>query len=292
MNLNVKDRAKQRLRPFVTDGMRRRVNALRPHAGAPTPAPAPAPAAPSVPESEPGPARPRTRRERLRAMGLTELAMELGTDKAGSHHYTQHYERHLRHLKKERFTLFEIGIGVDTAKRKAGASLRMWRTYFPHAQVVGLDIEDRSDLDGKRLRTYQGSQADGDLMRRIVADAGSVEVIIDDGSHRSEHVRESFAVLFPLLAEGGIYVIEDTQTSYWPKWGGSRDRQARDTSMALVKDLVDGLNHAEFRDPEYQPTYSDQHVVGVHTYHNIVFIEKGRNDEGSNLPRKDRPAGA
>jgi hypothetical protein len=51
--------------------------------------------------------------------------------------------------------------------------------------------------------------------------------------------------------------------------------------MALVKDLIDGLNYEEFVDDGYKPTYTDLHVVGIHTYHNLVIIQKGVNAEGS-----------
>jgi len=77
-------------------------------------------------------------------------------------------------------------------------------------------------------------------------------------------------------------VIEDIQTSYWPQWGGSLDPDAPGTSMALVRRLLDGLNHEEFLDPDYQPSYTDRHVVAVHCYHNLVVIQKGDNREGSN----------
>ena len=49
------------------------------------------------------------------------------------------------------------------------------------------------------------------------------DIIIDDGSHLNRHVVKSFQVLFPLLADDGIYVAEDTQTAYWPGEGGSSD---------------------------------------------------------------------
>ena len=95
-------------------------------------------------------------------------------------------------------------------------------------------------------------------------------------------MRATFAILFPLLPDGAIYCIEDTQTSYWPAWGGSVDPRARGTSMDMVKDLVDGLNHEEFLVEGYEPTYTDTHVRAVHCYHNLVVIEKGDNREGTN----------
>jgi hypothetical protein len=237
------------------------------------------PAPPSEPARELTPAQ--KHRRRLRAMDLTQLAAYFDTDKWGLHRYTPHYERHLRHLRQESFTLLELGIGGYRNEGQGGGSLRMWKNYFPHAQVVGLDIEDKSFVERPRITTYQGSQTDEELLRRVVADHPDLRVVIDDGSHVPEHIRATFAVLFPLLPDGGIYAIEDTQTSYWPDWGGSTDRQDPTTTMALVKDLIDGLNYEEFLDDGYAPTYADRHVVAVHCYHNLVVIEKGDNREGT-----------
>jgi hypothetical protein len=225
----------------------------------------------------------RKRRRRLAAMDLTELARAFGTDKGGpKHHYTQHYERHLRHLREESFTFLEIGIGGYEKQGRGGGSLRMWKHFFPRAQIVGLDIHDKSFVEADRIRTYQGSQVDPEILDRIVDEAGDLRVVVDDGSHECEHVRETFRLLFPRLPDGGIYAIEDTQTSYWPERGGSEDLDARTTSMALVKQLVDGLNYEEFVDESYVPTYTDLNVAAVHCYHNLVVIEKGPNAEGSN----------
>ncbi len=226
------------------------------------------------------------RRSALQAMSLTALALHFKTDKAGKHHYTQHYERHLAHLRDQEFTLLEIGIGGYRKAGRGGRSLRMWKHYFTRAAIVGLDIADKSFVEEPRIRAFQGSQVDADVLQLIVAECGRPQVVVDDGSHRPEHVRETFRILFPMLQDDGIYAIEDTQTSYWPRWGGSTDRHSPDTTMALVKDLLDGLNHEEFLD-EHQPSYTDLHVVGVHAYHNLVIIEKGHNNEGSNRRKRD-----
>ena len=223
--------------------------------------------------------------------GLTELGRGFKTDKAGMHRYTGHYERHLAHLRDSTFALLEIGVGGYRKEGTGGASLRMWEAYFPKARIVGLDKNDKSFVDSGRISTVRGLQDDAELLERISAEHGPFTVIIDDGSHRPEHIRKSFEVLFPLLADGGIYAIEDVQTSYWPQYGGAVDRNDPTTTMALVKDLVDGLNYEEFLDEDYQPTYTDTTVVAVHTYHNLVFVEKGDNREGSirdRVPRAKR----
>jgi hypothetical protein len=221
-------------------------------------------------------------------MTLTELAEEFGTDKWGVHRYTPHYERHLQHLRRREFTLLEIGVGGYTRRKRSGASLKMWRWFFPRATIVGLDIEDKSFIDQGPIVTYRGDQTDPDVFRRIFEERGVPMVVIDDGSHVPAHVRETFSIVFPLLPDGAIYCIEDTQTSYWPAWGGQLDPRARGTSMDMVKDLVDGLNHEELLVEGYEPTYTDTHVRAVHCYHNLVVIEKGDNREGTN---RDTSAG-
>lgn len=212
-------------------------------------------------------------------MDLTELAVEFGTDKWGVHRYTPHYQRHLEHLRDEEFTLLELGVGGYT-RSIGGASLKMWKWFFPKAHVVGLDIEDKTALSGNRITVVQGDQTDEALLTALVEEHRP-RVVIDDGSHVPAHVRASFGVLFPLLPDDGVYAIEDTQTSYWPEWGGEADPRARGTSMDLVKDLVDGLNFEEWVEP-HEPTYTDRWVRSVHCYHNLVVIEKGDNVEGTN----------
>ncbi|HEY3531034.1 MAG TPA: hypothetical protein VGK78_17960 [Nocardioides sp.] len=232
--------------------------------------------------------RARRRRKRYSSMSLTELAQEFGSDKWGVHRYTPHYERHFAHLRDREMLVLELGIGGYARERQGGASLRMWKWYFPRARVVGVDIQDKSFVDEPRIKAFQGSQTNRRLMRRIVRRFGPPTIVIDDGSHQPPHVIKSFSILFPMLEDGGLYVIEDIQTSYWPAWKGSLDPDDPTTSMAMVKRLLDGLNHEEFLDEAYEPSYTDLHVVAVHCYHNLVVIEKGDNREGSNKREVNR----
>jgi hypothetical protein len=213
---------------------------------------------------------------------LCKLAAHFKTDKWGAHKYAQHYQRYLQHLKNDEFNLLEIGIGGYNRAGQGGASLRMWKHFFPRAQIHGMDIQDKSFVDEDRITTYIGDQSDPESLLSIAEKIGRLDVIIDDGSHRSPHVITTFHTLFPLLTDGGIYVVEDTQSSYWPEWMGSEDLSSPDTSMGLLKRLTDGLNYEEFVDEDYEPTYYDRNIRGVHFFHNLVIIEKGVNAEGSN----------
>lgn len=233
-------------------------------------------------------------REQLPALAerdLASLAQLYGTDKWGTHRYAPHYERHFSKFKHKSFTLLEIGIGGYSREKQGGASLRMWKAFFPRARIIGLDIQDKSFVVEPRIAAYQGSQTNEPLLRTIVDSADNLQIVVDDGSHRPEHIRRTFDILFPLLPAGGLYAIEDTQTSYWPRWGGSLDLNDPSTTMGLVKRLVDGLNYEEWEDDDHRPIYSDRNIVAIHCYHNLVIIEKGRNKEGTNRGPKDRVAG-
>jgi cephalosporin hydroxylase len=235
-------------------------------------------------------------RARFAKNDLSRLAQLYGTDKFGSHFYTTHYQRHLGHLKNKPVTLLEIGIGGWTDGigyadgTRGGSSLRMWKAFFPRGRIYGLDIQDKSFHDEPRIKTFQGSQDDENFLRKVVGEIGAPDIVIDDGSHYTHHVIKSFEVLFPLLKTGGIYAVEDLQASYWHStadedWNGSEDLAAPHTSMNFFKKLVDGLNYEEFRHA-HEPTYYDRNIVAMHFYHNLLFIEKGLNNEGSNLVKK------
>lgn len=108
---------------------------------------------------------------------------------------------------------------------------------------------------------------------------GEIDIIIDDGSHINEHVIETFKFLFPKLKNGGIYVIEDTQTSYWKDLGGdSENLNNPKTMMNFFKSLIDSLNSKEFETSNQIKSYFDKKIISMHFYHNLIFIYKGNND--------------
>jgi len=213
---------------------------------------------------------------------LSYLARLFGTDKWGSHWYTQHYQRYFAPLKNSRLNILEIGVGGYQNTNDGPASLRMWKAYFRKSRIVGIDLYDKTALSESRIDIRQCDQTDRDALVVLDKEYGGFDIIIDDGSHLNEHVVTTFQILFPLLRSNGFYVVEDTQTSYWPSWGGGIDNSQ--TSMSFFKGLVDGLNHVEYPVPNYQPTYFDKHITEIAFFHNLVIIRKGKNDEATNIP--------
>ncbi len=216
---------------------------------------------------------------------LLDLAASMGTDKA-SHGYAPFYESLFSPRRDEPLRILELGVGgFDEPEDPAhgGESLRTWKAYFPRATIVGLDLLDKHAVAEDRVHVVQGSQVDEGLLADVVSSHGPFDIVIDDASHISSLTNRSFEIPFPLLADDGIYVIEDIGTSYWPMWGGRFGRRGRGTSMALVKDRLDGLNHAELKLPNVVPSALDRTIVEVRARHGIVAFVKGRNDIPSDL---------
>ena len=213
---------------------------------------------------------------------LGGLSTRFGSDKwANFHWYTRHYDRHFARLRSKPIRLLEIGIGGYQDEDTGGASLCMWQRYFPRGLVYGLDIFPKPGVRGPRMRAVQGDQSDPKFLDELGRRLGPFDIVIDDGSHINDHVKTSFGSLFPHVRPGGLYVIEDLQTAYWPGYGGDdQDLVNADTSIRMLKALVDGLNHQELPTSHGKvPSYTDQHVVGLHFYHNLAVIEKGFNTE-------------
>ncbi len=199
---------------------------------------------------------------------LSWLAAVYGSDKgATAHRYADLYERHLDHLRRRAVRVLEIGVF-------RGASLQMWRDYFPKAEIYGVDIVDVV-VDGPRIHTVRGDQSDPDLLARV-SDFGPFDLIVDDGSHRGRDQIATFAGLFAAVRPGGFYVIEDMHTSYQEVDYDGGPPGIPGTSAALVRDLIDAVNREYVAESYPEAAARLPEVGAVFVYPKIAFIQRAK----------------
>ena len=209
---------------------------------------------------------------------LSKLAVLHGTDKFGFHDYTPNYHKLFKSLRNEKLSLLEIGVGGYQDADRGGQSLATWRDYFENAEITGIDIQFKSLDLGGRVEILQGSQVDPDFLIQVEGKRGPFDIIIDDGSHRNEHVVETFNLLWPQLKPGGIYVVEDVQTAFMPRFGGSLTLDAPN-SVGFFAQIF--LNSSEPSDSE---VFKD--VASIERFHNMIALRKRGADVGSNICAK------
>ncbi len=123
-------------------------------------------------------------------------------------HYLWIYDEIFAPLQpRKNLSILEIGI-------QNGGSLQALSMYFdPSCHIHGIDIDSRCrglNLGGN-ITIHIGNAADGNVLK----DLPQFDLIIDDGSHRSNDQLNSFLFLYPhKLKENGIYLVEDLEHNY------------------------------------------------------------------------------
>ncbi len=87
----------------------------------------------------------------------------------------------------------------------------MWREFLPLAELHGADINEgcrvlEAECD---LNVHILDQSSSEQLRHLAAEVGELDFIVDDGSHVLSHQITSLLALWPSLASGGFYAIED-----------------------------------------------------------------------------------
>jgi hypothetical protein len=160
---------------------------------------------------------------------VSDLCGKYGSDKGGSganrpydwapHTYADYYARLFLFSRHNIRKVFECGLGTnDTSvpsnmgsNGRPGASLRVWRDFFPNAIVYGADIDKQILFQEERIKTFyvdQTNPASVEAMWNHV-DEADFDLIVDDGLHTLEAGICFFENSISKLSSSGIYVIED-----------------------------------------------------------------------------------
>jgi hypothetical protein len=186
-------------------------------------------------------------------------------------HYFDIYERHLERFRGKSPVMIEIGV-------KGGGSLAMWKAFFgPGCKIIGIDIDPEcSAHEDEDIEVFIGSQDDPSVIDRIFSRYPTIDIVLDDGSHRMNHMIASFELMYSRLQPNGVYIVEDTHTCYWKRYGGGLGREG--SFMEFVKHKLDEINavHARGQLAVSDFTRSTQCIA---CYDSVVVFERRRQSE-------------
>lgn len=155
---------------------------------------------------------------------LCELAKKHHTDKGGRHYrygdgdsdtcheYTPLYYHMFCGREHEVKRVLEIGVNM-------GCSLRMWKEFFPNAEIIGIDTADCSRFNEDRIKVFRADGTNPEQMKAVMDAAGHApfDLVVDDGSHYLVDQQKSLGIFLPYLAPNGIYVVEDLEKDCEPE---------------------------------------------------------------------------
>lgn len=138
---------------------------------------------------------------------MAEIASVYNTDKNSVHSYvSEMYENLFRDLRLTVKNVLEIGV-------HCGGSLCMWRDYFPHAVIYGVDVNDCKQLRCQQRIVHLVANAYCDETLKCLPKG--FDVVIDDGDHTLESMIYVVQRYTQKIVCGGLLVIEDIQDVSW-----------------------------------------------------------------------------
>lgn len=189
---------------------------------------------------------------------LQELGVMHQTDKSINkcyqRTYLEVYEDYFKMYQESATDVLELGVA-------AGGSLRTWKSYFYNATIYGIDVNPECTTRiESHIKIEIGSQDDENVLNKLLGDR-KLDIVVDDGSHITKLMINSFNILFPRVKPGGFYCIEDTGLFYdydiayltkvggWPGMRFNRPdvvhENKRIDMMAFVDQVLDKLDNKD-----------------------------------------------
>lgn len=183
-------------------------------------------------------------------------------------HYFEIYNRHFAKYIGKDITIMEIGVNK-------GGSLQIWKKIFgPGTKIIGVDINPEcKQMEDDQISIYIGNQADREFWQKVKQEIPKLDILIDDGGHYMEQQIVTFEEMFSHVKEDGVYLCEDTGTSYYPEKYNSGCKKPG-TFIEYSKNFIDYI-HAWYSQEEcLQVNECTRTMNSLHYYYGVLAIEK------------------
>lgn len=201
-------------------------------------------------------------------LGMINKGLPHSIDKWAS--YLNIYDRYFRKFKlagspENKVRILEIGVSH-------GGSLDLWNEYFgkDNCEIYGIDINPSCALLQKdNIKILIGDQGDDSFLSYVKSEIPLMDIIIDDGGHYMIQQIKTFDSLFSHVKPGGIFLCEDTHTSYFPGYGGGLKNPG--TFIEYSKNFIDKLTAYHYLN-NVEPFTKE--CLGIYYHDSMVFFEK------------------
>ena len=183
-------------------------------------------------------------------------------------HYFDVYDRYFSKYVGKPVNILEIGISH-------GGSLQMWKEYFgSQANIYAMDINPQCrQFEGGNVKIFIGSQEDEKFLQEVIKDLPELDIIIDDGGHTMNQQIVSFENLYLKVKEGGLYLVEDTHTSYWYEFHGGLKKPG--SFIEFSKNLIDSIYEGHITEKKkIRIDAITQHINSIAFYDSMVVFDK------------------
>ena len=155
---------------------------------------------------------------------LCEIGKKYDTDKSSQrrnvtdirhcHPYTLFYDGIFKNKKDEPLKIAELGI-------LHGASILMWKEYFPNAEIYGFDYDTnllnnfKKNFNNDRVTLSNIDVTNKDSIVKAFSNFNILfDIIIEDTTHKFEDQIKVIENTYQFLKPGGILIVEDIFKSY------------------------------------------------------------------------------
>lgn len=211
-------------------------------------------------------------------MKLQDIGSKTNTDKSRHSYkgisYLDIYDHLFQSLRLDVKNFVEVGV-------LNGSSLKMWKEYFPNAQIHGIDINPKcKQYEEDRIKIYIGDQNDDQFLSRISKEIPEIDIFLDDGSHITQHQIKTFDYLFNNVKKGGFFAIEDLRNSYeeFNKdhdlrkiWPGMSYNKPED-KLKNVRSEFNEWMQAKIKQMDFHD--NNNTICAIHNYPMIIVLEK------------------
>jgi len=198
-------------------------------------------------------------------------------------HYLDIYDKHFSKFRNKSPTILEIGV-------QRGGSLEIWDRYFGEGcTIYGMDIDSNCInipiiLKKDNIKIIIGDQENEYFLKEIIKQVPKFDIILDDGGHKMKQQIVSFETLYEHMNPEGVYMCEDTHTSYWPEYGGGLRNS--NSFIEYSKKFIDLLHSYHIQTHPFSHTFRNT-TKSVTYYDSVVVLDKFKESDNFKGPHNE-----